>query len=65
MEAQTAFSIHLTRDFDQMSRVAADVPTHRDAVQATGCEIVDRRAEPCDPVAALLFAGDPDSGLQG
>jgi glucosamine-6-phosphate deaminase len=44
---------------------AAGVLARRDAVEAKGCELIDRRAESCDPVDSLLFARDPASGLLG
>ena len=44
---------------------AADVLAARDEVAAKGCQIVDRRGEPCGRVADLAFARDPDSGVMG
>lgn len=41
---------------------AAEVLARRSEVEARGCEIVDMRHQPCERVANLTFARDPDTG---
>jgi glucosamine-6-phosphate deaminase len=44
---------------------AAGVLSHEAEVRAKGCEIVDRRGESCEPVQALAFTRNADTGLMG
>ena len=41
---------------------AAEVLTRRSEVEARGCEIIDMREQPCERVADLAFARDPETG---
>ena len=44
---------------------AREVLEQRSAVEAKGCEIIDVRGRPYEPVESLTFFRDPDSGLLG